>query len=168
MKGATVTKERLYPDFDIDQYWGADDDTNRQPDIVRIIVEIASLKDDFPDADKMHLEAVVQLQNYLETVGERWDQRLVGLAILGNEAYLMHLTQEDLRIREVYELSDDEDNDDNDGSDGDWDWDDGGNDNSSGMEREGRRQNDCWMSLFDPRVVQVLDEMYALSMEDDD
>lgn len=28
--------------------------------------------------------------------------------------------------------------------------------------------NDCWVSLFDPRVVEVFDEIYDLSMDDDD
>ena len=36
-------KARLYADFDIDQYWYAGDDTNNRSDIVRIVVEIASL-----------------------------------------------------------------------------------------------------------------------------
>ena len=139
-----VTNARFYPDFDIDQYWGADDDTNKRSDIVRVVVEVASHKKDSPHAGNSHIEAVVQLQNYLETVGERWDQRLVGLAILGKEAYLMHLTREDLRIREVYKQSDD--------------------DNDHGVDDDDGKQNVHWMSLFDPRVVQVLDEIHALSM----
>jgi hypothetical protein len=137
-----VTKARLYPDFDIDQYWGAGDNTNNRPDIVRIVVEIASLNS---DSSNSHSEVVFQLQRYLEAVGERWDRRLVGIAILGNEAYLMHITHNDLRIREVYEQADDSD-----GSD------------------DGQQNNNYWMSLFDPRVVQVLDEIYLLSMDDDD
>ena len=139
MKGAEVTELRLYPDFDIDQYWGADVDNNKRPDIVRVVVEIASFK---KNSEKSYGDAVVQLQSYLEGVGERWDKRLVGLAILGNRAYLMHITEDDPRIREVYEDSDSDD------------------DNQS--------QNDNWMSLFDPRVVEVLDEMHALCMDDDD
>ena len=79
---------------------------------MRIVVEIASLKD-YPHARNSHSEAVVQLQNYLDTVGERWDQRLVRLAILGKEVYLMHRTQDDLQICEVYELLGDEDDNDN-------------------------------------------------------
>jgi len=144
-EGAMVTKERLYPDFDIDQYWGADDDTNERSDVVRIVVEVASLG---KDTHGTHSEAVVQLQNYIDAVGEQWDQRLVGLAILGNEAYLLHRTQEDLQIRKVY--GDEDDNDDD--NDNDYD---GG-------------QNKHWMSLFDPRVVQVLDEMHTLSMLSED
>ena len=157
VKGAKVTSARLYPDFNIDQYWGADDDTNKRPDIVRLVVEVASLKKNSPHAGDLHAEAVLQLRNYLETVGERWDKRLVGLAILGKEAYLMHLTQEDLRIREVYRLSDDED---------DSDYDDDGNGDGDNRKDEGR--NAHWMSLFDPRVVQVLDEMHTLSTLSDD
>ena len=100
------------------------------------MVEIASFNQ---DSSNSHSEAVLQLQSYLETVGERWDQRLVGLAIHGNEAYLMHVTEDNLRIREVYE-------------------------NTNGL----NQQNECWMSLFDPRVVQVLNEIYNLSMDNDD
>jgi len=136
--GVAVTKTRLYPDFDIDQYWGADNNTNKQPDIVRVVVEVASLVQDPPPYDS-YAEAVIQLQSYLDIVGERWHQRLVGLAILGNRAYLMHITEDDHRIREVYAYDSD---------DGD--------------------QMGNWMSLFDPRVVEVLDQMYELSMNDDE
>jgi len=138
--GVQVTNERLYPDFDIDQYWGAGDDINRS-DIVRIVIEIASLN------SKSRDDVVYQLRSYIEAVGERWDQRLVGIAILGNEAYLMHITHDNLRIRVVYEEEDDSDDSDDD---------------------DGQDNNDYWMSLFDPRVVEVLDEMYDLSMDDDD
>lgn len=143
-----VTKERLYPDFDIDQYWGADDDTNERSDIVRIVVEVASLGKDYHGSIP-YSEAALQLLNYIDAVGERWDQRLVGLAILGNEAYLLHRTQEDFQIRRVYGDQDgNEEDDDNNNYDG--------------------GQNKYWMSLFDPRVVQVLDEMHTLSMLSDD
>lgn len=74
----------------------------------------------------------------------------VGIAILGKEAYLMHCTRENPQIREVYEVSGDDDDD--------------GDDD---MEIDGGQQNDYWMSLFDPRVIQVLDEMHTLSMHSD-
>ena len=56
----------------------------------------------------------------------------------------MHFTHDDLRIREVYEQADDSD------------------------ESDRQHNNDCWVSLFDPRVVEVFDEIYDLSMDDDD
>ena len=68
VEGVLVTKARLYPDFDVDQYWGADDDTNNRSDIVRIVVEIASLND---DSCNTHSEVVFQLQRYLEAVGDK-------------------------------------------------------------------------------------------------
>ena len=109
---------------------------------MRIVVEIASLHKDPPSEDS-YADAIVQLQYYLEVVGERWHKRLVGLAILGNRAYLMHITEDDHEIRDVYKQADDSDDDDQ-------EW------------------NGNWMSLFDPRVVEVLDEMYELSINDDD
>ena len=30
-----------------------------------------------------------------------------------------------------------------------------------------QHNNNCWVSLFDPRVVEVFDEIYDLSMDDD-
>ena len=105
-----------------------------------MVVEIASLNEDPPPEDA-YFVAVVQLQNYLEIVGERWHQRLVGLAILGNRAYLMHITEDNHHIRDIYEPTVESDDDD---------------------------QQRNWMSLFDPRVVEVLDEMYELSINDDD
>ena len=104
-----------------------------------MVVEIASLHED-PPPDNSYGDAVIQLESYLETVGERWHQRLVGLAILGNRAYMMHITEDNHQIRDVYEPTEDPDDD---------------------------GQLGYWMSLFDPRVVKVLDEMYELSMNDD-
>ena len=106
---------------------------------MRIVVEIASLNS---ESGNLHSEVVYQLQRYLEAVGERWDQRLFGIAILGNEAYLMHITDIDLRVREVYEEVDDSDGDD------------------------AQQNSNYWMSLFDHRVVEALDEMYNLFMDD--
>ena len=103
-----------------------------------MVVEIASLHED-PPPENSYVDAAVQLQNYLETVGERWHQRLVGLAILGNRAHLMHITEDNHQVRAVYERYDPDDD----------------------------VQLGYWMSLFDPRVVKVLDEMYELSMNDD-
>jgi hypothetical protein len=60
----------------------------------------------------------------------------------------------------VYEPSGDDDDDDGDG--------DGSDDSDRDNEDEYGEQNDYWMSLFDPRVVQVLDEIHTLSMLSDD
>ena len=111
---------------------------------MRVVVEMASLNED-PPSDKAYSDAIFQLRSYIDTAGERWHQRLVGLAILGNRAYLMHITEDDHRIREVYEEADSDDSDD-----------------------DHQEQNGDWMSLFDPRVVEVLNEMYELSIDDDE
>ena len=95
---------------------------------MRIVVEIVSLNS---DSGNLHSEVVYQLQRYLEAVGERWDQRLLIVAILSNEAYLMHITDNDLRVREVYEEADHSDDDD------------------------AQQNSNYWMSLFDHRVVEA-------------
>ena len=104
---------------------------------MRVVVEIASLNED-PPSDKAYSDAIFQLHWHCR-------ERLVGLAILGNRAYLMHITEDDHRIREVYEEADSDDSDD-----------------------DHQEQNGDWMSLFDPRVVEVLNEMYELSIDDDE
>ena len=64
------------------------------------MVEVVFINKDTPYPDVFR--CCFQLHGCLEAVGERWDRRLVGLAILGIKAYLMHITEDDLRIREVY------------------------------------------------------------------
>ena len=56
----------------------------------------------------------------------------------------MHITDNDLRVREVYEEADHSDDDD------------------------AQQNSNYWMSLFDHRVDEALDEMYNLCMDDDD
>ncbi|KAH9938075.1 uncharacterized protein B0H18DRAFT_965389 [Fomitopsis serialis] len=86
--GYEVTDGKLYPDFDIDQYWGTPEDAqdpnfNPQPDIqgdlIRVVVEVASLSN-----PKATYDAVVQqLGGYIDQAGERWNGWLLGIAVPG-------------------------------------------------------------------------------------
>ncbi|KAJ3839902.1 hypothetical protein F5878DRAFT_640803 [Lentinula raphanica] len=142
-RGQPVSGKYVYPDFCVNQYWGADDDSNPKADVIRIIMEAGSVgktstrdrakKLENPNPklkEKTQSDMLVQLKAYMDLAGpQRWDGRLLGIAILGNEAYLLDLTDEDSsNIRDV----------------------------TAG-----------WISIFDPKFVEEVDWMYHYSIEHD-
>ncbi|KAF9012820.1 hypothetical protein BDZ89DRAFT_1077308 [Hymenopellis radicata] len=100
--GATVLNEpkgTLYPDFTVERYWGADNDDNPNPDVVRIVVEVGSFVQldramkqapRNPDAAGDRIREIVtrQLEKYMTRVEDRFDDRLLGVAMIGNEVAL--------------------------------------------------------------------------------
>ncbi len=89
----------MFPDFSVERYWGADDDINPNPDIVRIVVEVGSLMtlnqavQNAPRrraAARCCIREVVtrQLEDYLVRVGDQFCDRLLGVAMIGNRVAL--------------------------------------------------------------------------------
>ncbi|KIY43149.1 hypothetical protein FISHEDRAFT_62917 [Fistulina hepatica ATCC 64428] len=77
-----------YPDFAICQYDGRDAD-NRHPDVVRLLVEVASIGHERkkPGTRRSH-ETFAQLKTYLKNLGahgSRWDTKVVGMLIVGHD-----------------------------------------------------------------------------------
>lgn len=89
-----MTNERLYPDFNIDEYWGADCDENPNGDIVRVVVEVGS-------DGAIKYDVNTQLQDYMDVVGDRWSDSLLGLGIIGNEVLMLKITKQHKRIHNV-------------------------------------------------------------------
>ncbi|KAJ7718687.1 hypothetical protein DFH07DRAFT_784864 [Mycena maculata] len=82
--GIAVNQDRKYPDFTICQFFGADDD-NTPGDVIRVVYEIGT-KTDALSKDKV----LQQVRGYLDTVTDRrFDERLLGVAQVGNEVYLL-------------------------------------------------------------------------------
>ena len=73
--GAFVTKERKLPDFTVDQFFG---DPQEKHDIIRVVIEVAS-------HDRDPTEVLAQLEGYMDLVGDRWEHRLLGVAMLNGE-----------------------------------------------------------------------------------
>ena len=71
--GVAVTNVRKHPDFTICQFWGADVNSNEQPDVIRVVFEVAS-----NERDKQ--EVVFQVLENLDFVGERFHDRILGVA----------------------------------------------------------------------------------------
>ncbi|KAJ4472114.1 hypothetical protein J3R30DRAFT_3407621 [Lentinula aciculospora] len=79
-RGQAVTETRSYPDFCVDQYWGADDDSNLKADIIRIIVEVGSRMKSLSDPSSAQFFIRQQLEGYMEVVGpQRWEGSLLGV-----------------------------------------------------------------------------------------
>ncbi|KAJ3847510.1 hypothetical protein EV368DRAFT_69047 [Lentinula lateritia] len=83
---------RLYPDFCIDQYWGADNDRNPRADVIRVIIEVGS-KETGSIRKKTSKNAIIsQLRSYMQLAGpQRWQGRLLGVAMLGAEVFLLEM-----------------------------------------------------------------------------
>lgn len=118
--GVAVTDTRYYPDFHVDQYFGADIDDNPEGDIARIVVELGSR-----NAHK--LSVARQLTNYMDVIGPvRSRGCLLGIGLIGAEVLLLQ--------------------------------------KKSG---ESKRLYEGWISMFDPRFVEVLDGMLSYCKNDD-
>lgn len=132
-----VGDKRMYPDFCVDQFWGPDNDTNLNPDVIRIVVEVGSLSDGSIRKSKTKEKIEIQLHEYMELVGGRWRGRLLGLAILGNEVYMAqkveNLTTSEGKIRRVKGVG-------------------------QGKEK--------WVQLSNAKVGQELERVYKASMSD--
>ncbi|KAJ3821812.1 hypothetical protein F5880DRAFT_1732486 [Lentinula raphanica] len=128
--GAPVTSKRRYPDFCVDQYWGADNDNNRKGDVIRVIIEIGSLRRGSTRKIVTKTDVEVQLKTYMNlATPRRWQGRLLGVGMLGNEVFLAELTEDEpLEINPV--ISD-------------------------------------WISMFDPRFAQEMDQVYEYSVLED-
>ncbi|KAJ4480984.1 hypothetical protein J3R30DRAFT_2385713 [Lentinula aciculospora] len=95
-RGQAVTKTRSYPDFCVDQYWGADDDSNFKADIIRVIVEVGSRTKSLGDISYTRVFIQQQLEGYMEAVGpQRWEGLLLGVCMLGSEVLLMRMAERD-------------------------------------------------------------------------
>ena len=91
-----------YPDFCVDQYWGANNATNLIPDIIRIVVEVGSVGNGTTYSGVTKDAVEEQVHKYMELVGSRWQGLLFGLGILGNEVYIAQMRDSSLpggRIR---------------------------------------------------------------------
>jgi len=79
-----VTDTQYYPDFHVDQYFGADIDSNPDRDLARIVLEVGSL-----GKNKLHVHR--QLSNYMDVIGPiRSRGMLLGVGLVGNEVLLIH------------------------------------------------------------------------------
>ncbi|KAF9790429.1 hypothetical protein BJ322DRAFT_388797 [Thelephora terrestris] len=95
--GVHVNQKRTYPDFCVDQYWGADNDRNPKSDILRIIIEIGSLGRRKGSKSKKGRKGKIeaQLLGYMNTAGTKWRGKLLGVGLLGNEACFIKRAKSD-------------------------------------------------------------------------
>jgi hypothetical protein len=71
-----------HPDFTICQFWGPDVDANRKPDVIRVLIEVASSEEDKSDVLR-------QVRQNLDLVGDRFHDEILGVAIIQNEVALL-------------------------------------------------------------------------------
>ncbi|KAI1787970.1 hypothetical protein LXA43DRAFT_1027124 [Ganoderma leucocontextum] len=94
--GKTVKEgHKLYPDFVVCTFVGNPRQAGSEKDRVLIVIEIASLPRGKPVSEfssrelkGMKLAVLQQLEGYMEILGEkgdRWDDKVVGIALLGTE-----------------------------------------------------------------------------------
>ena len=139
-----VGPRRRYPDFCIDQYWGADANKNPKADIVRVVIEVGSLNEGSIRESVTRSNVRIQLHQYMELVGpDRWHGRLLGIGMLGNRALLAKMWNDGTPSRTRSPS----------------------NDPSHAPQPviSGRR----WISIFDPRFVAEIDSMYEYCMNHD-
>ena len=75
--GAFVTKKKKHPAFTVDQFFGEE-----EHDIVRVVIEVAS-------HDAKAPEVLAQLEEFMDAVGDRWERRLLGVAMLNGEVAML-------------------------------------------------------------------------------
>lgn len=93
--GVAVTNERRYPDFNIDQYWGADSDDNPHADIIRVVIEVGSSVQDCW-AVSAHLE------EYIDWVGTRFHEKLLAVGLAGNQVIMYSINDDRMSTRGRY------------------------------------------------------------------
>jgi len=137
-RGVAVGQRRCYPDFCVEQYWGAGGvDGKHKPDVVRVIIELGSLrkgliKGNSPPCTRDAVE--IQLKSYMDFVGpDRWDGRLLLIGMLGKHVCVMR-TGKDYLVDGVEPVF---------------------------------IGNKRWISMFDPKLVTELDDMYEYRMQRD-
>jgi hypothetical protein len=88
----------FYPDFTIEEYWGADVDSNPHPDSIRVVMEVASvvrlevITKSYEEPQKALAEfgeqVITQLGRYIDRAGAKGPDRVLGVTILGNQVAL--------------------------------------------------------------------------------
>lgn len=139
-----VGTRRYYPDFTIEQFWGADSDENPKADVVRVIVEVASVLEGPIKGSATYSKVELQLEHYMLTLGpSRWEGQLLGIGILGNQVYMLKM-RSDNTVGPVEDPMEDP--------------------------RYLPRpviDGDEWISMFDYRFVEELDFMHGYCMSHD-
>ncbi|EPQ52050.1 hypothetical protein GLOTRDRAFT_140513 [Gloeophyllum trabeum ATCC 11539] len=93
--GVAVTKEKRYPDFNIDQYWGADTDENPHADIVRVVIEVGS-------SERDRWAVTRQLTEYVDWVGTRAHEKLLAVGLAGNKVIMYSINDDRISTRGRY------------------------------------------------------------------
>ncbi|KAJ3805282.1 MAG: hypothetical protein NXY57DRAFT_263424 [Lentinula lateritia] len=146
--GQPVGHTRLYPDFCIDQYWGADDDSNPRADVIRVIIEVGSEKTGSIRGKTSKDEIEAQLEIYMLLAGpQRWEGRLLGVAMLGAEVLLLEM-RDDVGSNEAATLNFE-------------------NDPRQQPQPVFPRKKSPWIKMFDPRFEAEMDRMYQFSLAND-
>ncbi|TFY76273.1 hypothetical protein EWM64_g7741 [Hericium alpestre] len=86
--GQAVEAEKHYPDFLVTSYYEQNAEGGWPSDFVRLVCEIGSLYDQPAPTASQKAAIQVQLSEYmylLGSEGERWDERAIGVAIIGTE-----------------------------------------------------------------------------------
>jgi len=140
-RGAAVGPRRRYPDFTIEQYWGADSDENPYGDVIRVIIEVGSKRKGNVKSHNTRQDIEIQLDDYIDCIGpDRWNGRLLGIGMLGSHVFMLRVGK-DYPVGSVPESSQDV---------------------PHKMLGKG-----VWISMFNPKFVAELDSMYKYSMECD-
>ncbi|KAJ3933856.1 MAG: hypothetical protein NXY57DRAFT_997146 [Lentinula lateritia] len=145
--GQPVGDTRLFPDFCIDQYWGADNDRNPRADVIRVIIEVGS-KETGSIRKKTSKNAIInQLRGYMQLAGpQRWQGRLLGVAMLGAEVFLLEMR--DVSAKEATTLSS----------------------RKNPCHRPQpvlSSKKSPWIKMFDPRFEAEMERMYQFSLAND-
>lgn len=85
--GASVINEGVfYPDFTVERYYPEDSKGNTKGDVIRVVIEVASMSrlDHLKDGTSFRNRVRTQLVKYLNGVGNRGDGEVLGVALLGN------------------------------------------------------------------------------------
>ncbi|TFY75444.1 hypothetical protein EWM64_g8569 [Hericium alpestre] len=86
--GQAVEVEKNYPDFVIASYYEQNAQGGWPSDLVRLVCEIGSLYDQPAPTASQKSAIQFQLSQYMYLLGregERWDERAIGVAIIGTE-----------------------------------------------------------------------------------